>query len=251
VEEARVTAWADRLGGLSDGELAELNRLAAVAGFVRDAEDGGRIVLASKVGIFEGDARAAEYLYAPILVPWAAVADWTLERLGRGETRVDPSDVPFEDADAPPPVAPEDWTLALRTTIEAHGLEGAVGPGALTAHFPWDDTGRTARLQVTSDFCHPLFGRGIRATLEVPVVVPPDEAAGLAAELNAWELETPELPPYFGAWVPGTTGPMFLTFVPNALCVPGIVSNLATWARVRTAEVRGWCGRGQGGGLPR
>ena len=251
VEEARVTAWAGWLHGLSDGELAELNRLAAVAGFVRDAEDGGRIVLASKVGIFEGDARAAEYLYAPILVPWAAVADWTLERLGRGETRVDPHDVPFEDADAPPPVAPEDWTLALRTTIEAHGLVGSVAPGALTAHFPWDDTGRTARLHVTSDHRHPLFGRGLRATLEIPVFVPPDEAAGLAAELNAWELETPELPPCFGAWVPGEAGPMFLTFVPNALCAPGIVSNLATWARVRTGEVRGWWGCGQGGRVPR
>ena len=103
--------------------------------------------------------------------------------------------------------------------------------------------GRTSLLEVSTQHRHALFGRGTRATLQIPVSVEGDEAVQLVKELNAWELETPNLPPYFGAWMPGPHGPMFLTFVPTHLCVPGLIMNLATWARGRAGAVRRWMGR--------
>ena len=272
-EEAICIARAPWLDGLGDAEVAELNQLAGVAGLVHHPQS-GKLALTSKAGIFEGDEAAAERIYASILAPWSLAAEWTLERLRMGGGPVDPADVPFPFADDPPPVAPHEWHHALEVAIRSQGFMGSVGPSGLTAEFPWDEGawtrmvnvpetrkhlldagtvtredlrrlgGRTSLLQVSTHHRHALFGRGIGATLQIPVCVEGDEAVQLVKELNAWELETPDLPPYFGAWVPGPHGPMFLTFVPTHLCVPGLIMNLATWARGRAGAVRRWMGVG-------
>jgi hypothetical protein len=272
-EQAICIARAPWLEGLSDAEVAELNQVAGVAGLAHDAIS-GKLTLTSKAGIFEGDDTAAERLYASILAPWSLAADWTLERLRMGGGPVDPADAPFPCADEHPPVGPHEWRHTLEVAIRSQGFMGAVGSDGLTAEFPWDEGafsrmvnvpetrkrlldagrvtrkdlrrlgGRTSLLQVTTSHRHALLGRGIRATLELPVCVEGDEAVRLVQELNAWELQTPDLPPYFGAWVIGPNGPMFLTFVPTHLRVPGTVMNLAMWARGRAGAVRRWMGVG-------
>jgi len=102
--------------------------------------------------------------------------------------------------------------------------------------------GRNALMLLRSDLHHPWFGRGIFSTLELPIGGDLPSLLRLVRELNQWELETPELPPFFGAWVVGPRAPMFQTFVPNQLCVPGIVVNLTVWAASRARMVREWLG---------
>jgi hypothetical protein len=63
-------------------------------------------------------------------VPGAAVADWTLERLGRGETRVDPREFPFEGADVPPPVHGIVSNLATWARVRAGEVRGGAGAEA-------------------------------------------------------------------------------------------------------------------------
>lgn len=96
---------------------------------------------------------------------------------------------------------------------------------------------------------HPWFGRGVLSTLELPIHADESTLVQLVSELNAWELATPELPPFFGAWVVGPRAPMFRTFVPNQLCIPGLVMNLASWTAVRVREARRWLGE-EGRSLP-
>ena len=151
----------------------------------------------------------------------------------------------------------------------------AKGPSGLTAEFPWDegaftrmvnvsetrkhllDAGtatredlrrlgsRTSPLQITTHHWHALFGRGIGATLQMKVCLEGGEAVQLVREPNTWEPETPDLAPYFGAWVPDPQGPMFLTFFSTQPCAPGLVMNLATWARLRAGAVWRWMGVGK------
>lgn len=45
-------------------------------------------------------------------------------------------------------------------------------------------------------------------------------------------------PPFRGAWHIGPRAPSFVTFIPNALCLPWLPVNLTVWAMARTAMVR-------------
>src|SRR5262249_54134767 len=98
--------------------------------------------------------------------------------------------------------------------------------------------GKTSLLQLKS-MTHPLYGSGVMSLLEIPVPLSA-RTPELACELNRWELSTPELPPFFGAWCAGKRSPAFVTFVPSQFCFPGLLHNLTTWARVRHGMVRQW-----------
>lgn len=268
-EQAEWVLRAPWMEGIDDATLNDWNLFASVAGFAH-YPGSGELVLTSKVGIYSQDGAAASRNYAPIMATAAAGLGWIAERFARSDFEVSPHACPFHRVDHPPPVGPEEFASVLKTHIDRMGVLGSAGTESLSAEFPWDEgaltamarlpdlraslmsatgyssaqadraAGRTALMLLRSDLHHPWFGRGIFSTLELPIGGDLPTLLALVRELNQWELETPELPPFFGAWVVGPRAPMFQTFVPNQLCVPGIVMNLAVWAASRARMVREW-----------
>ena len=57
--------------------------------------------------------------------------------------------------------------------------------------------GKTSLLQVLVGE-HPLYGKGVRSTLELPFAPDDPATSRIANELNSWELSGADLPPHFG-----------------------------------------------------
>src|SRR5262249_16320929 len=99
--------------------------------------------------------------------------------------------------------------------------------------------GKTSLLQILVAE-HPLYGKGIRSTLELPFAPSDPATIRMANELNAWELSGADLPPQFGAWCTGARALTYVSFMPTQFCVPGILHNLVHWMAVRHARVHQW-----------
>ncbi len=170
-------------------------------------------------------------------------------------------DPPFDDAD---------FAAVKGLTDRSHFL-GSLGDRHFTVELPWDAgamtrllrhehfrkslrakqgqglsddqldrwAGATSLLQILMAE-HPLYGKGIRSTLELPISPTDLKSAQLVNELNAWELSEDDLPPQFGAWCIGHRALSYVSFIPTQFCVPGILSNLAIWMVSRHARVREW-----------
>ena len=66
--------------------------------------------------------------------------------------------------------------------------------------------GKTSFLEIlVTD--HPLYGKGVRSTLELPFSPDDPATVQMVNELNAWELSGSDLPPHFGAWCIGNRAP--------------------------------------------
>ncbi|TVR60620.1 MAG: hypothetical protein EA422_13570 [Gemmatimonadales bacterium] len=242
VEEVRIRYRSSRLDALEAWQITEINRLAALSGLVR-CRDAGELEFVAKVGVFAGDEAATERIYAPLMGGAVFATDWIVQCLTEGRQWVDPSRSPFHSAGDPSPLMERDLRSAQEWILEPRGWFGSRDAWGLTAEYPWDAAGGTCLLWIRED-SHPFLGNGVMATLEVPIQLDGEEPVALMAELNAWEVESPELPPYFGAWTPGFEAPCFSVFVPNELCVNGIAQHLSAWAVVRTVRLRRWMGVG-------
>ena len=62
--------------------------------------------------------------------------------------------------------------------------------------------GKTSLLHIRSSE-HPLYGKGILSTLELPLFSDDPATVQVANELNGWELSGADLAPHFGAWCVG------------------------------------------------
>ena len=224
-EIVTVTHASPRFAGLPPDVIAHLNSLATISALVPGSDsDPARLV--AKVGIFSGDQAAAERVYAPLLCTEAVINGWHASRLVRGELECDPQRSPLRMTDRDPAFDDADFA-AIKAITDGYRFLGTLGGTHFTVEFPWDPgaltrgllderfrehmrrshgvsdedldrwSGLTSLLQI-SIADHPLYGRGVQSTLEIPV--PSDDPARLANELNAWELSSPELPPHFGAW---------------------------------------------------
>ncbi len=242
VEEVRVRYRFSGLQRLSAWEVPDINQLSCLGGLVR-VEEGEGLEFVAKVGLFEGDEASARRVYAPLMARSMVAADWIVRCLAEGIRWVDPARSPFRHAHEPSPLLERDLRSAQEWILEPRGWFGVRDSWGLTAEYPWDPRGGTCLLWVRQD-THPFLGNGVLATLEVPLPLAGEEPTALMEELNGWEMETPELPPYFGAWMPGRQAPSFGTFIPNELCVTGIAQHLSAWAVVRARELRLWMGTG-------
>lgn len=240
VEEVRIRYRFSGLEALAPWKVPEVNRFAALGGLV---QCGDALEFVAKVGVFEGDEASTERIYAPLMARSVFAADWVVRSLGEDRHRVDPSRSPFRSAGDPSPLLERDLRSAQEWILEPRGWFGVRDAWGLTAEYPWDADGGSCLFWVRED-SHPFLGNGVLATLEVPIPLDGEDPVALMAELNAWELESPELPPYFGAWTPGFESPTFAIFVPNELCVTGIAQHLSAWAVVRTVRLRRWMGVG-------
>ena len=261
-----VAHHSDLLQPFSAAFLADLNRLAPLGAFIpAQPELPPRFVM--KTGVFAGDEAAAERVYAPLLCMQAAFMHWHVAKIVRGQFECDPELSPLERVNDPAPYSQADYE-SVKERMDGHRFYGTLGSLYYTCEFPWDDGavsnvfglddaraqleargvsseaieaagGRTSLFQI-QNMRHPLYGNGVQARLEIPLSAEHEEAARVATELKIWELDTPDLPPLFGAWCVGPRSPAFVTFVPNQLCLPGLLHNLAVWAMVRHFRVRRW-----------
>jgi hypothetical protein len=101
--------------------------------------------------------------------------------------------------------------------------------------------GRTSLVTIKPE-THPLIGKGLRCSLEIPLPADDARSPAMVSELNQWEMTGADLPPHLGAWCTGRRSLAYVSFVPTQLCVPGLPYNLAVWAMERHFRVREWLG---------
>lgn len=269
-EVVRLNHWSPALQSFTGEFAGQINRWATLSG-ITSTIDGRSAGLTCKVGIFSQDRAAAERVYASLLCTEAAIIGWHAALLARGQFRVDPNDSPLQQTAEATPYGEADFHMCLEYA-EKMGVFANADEHAFTAEFPWDPGafshsvnlpamrahmatennlsevdlerfgGRTSLLWLSANEPHAMYGNGILSRLELPLPVEGSSAAALVSELNQWELSTFDLPPLFGAWCLGPRAPTFVSFVPNAMCVPGLLVNLLVWNRVRAARVREWIG---------
>jgi hypothetical protein len=248
----------------------QMNRWATLSSITSAADDCSA-GLNCQVGVFSEGRAAAERVYAPLLCTEAAIIGWHAARLARGQFHLDPDSSPLLGTADVIPYDTSDFETCLQYANRM-GLFANADANAFTAEMPWDPGavsnmfrvmeagpestaedswsqedlermgGRTCLLWLTTNEPHALYGNGVLSRLELPLPVHGPSAEALVNELNQWELSTVDLPPLFGAWCLGPRAPTFVSFVPNAMCVPGLLVNLLMWNRVRAARVREWVG---------
>ena len=115
----------------------------------------------------------------------------------------------------------------------------------LTVEFPWEVGACSAMvgdctslLQVRADMPHPLAGNGLYYRLDLPVNVTEEEAMRCAVELNRFETEGVDTPPFFGAWCYNSkiNTLSFVGFWPNLMYQFGTVANIAFWCGVKEPD---------------
>jgi hypothetical protein len=265
-EQVVLEHVSESLNLYSTEELAHVNRFATIGAILpEDDHQPARIV--SKVGVFAQDREAAERNYAPVIAGACGLIGWQAALLSRGVFEVDPDKSPLNGVKNKTPISPNDFEAGANMLRELNFFVNHDSEG-LTVEFPWADgsisnifldddmrkaavsknpglsdadldrmAGKTSLLRV-KESVHPFFGNGIFASLEIPISLEEPGLPILINLFNQWEVANPDLPPQFGAWCIGPRAPSFVTFLPNQLCIAGVVQNLAMWNRVRAFRVR-------------
>jgi hypothetical protein len=245
---------------LSSDFIPHLNSWTTISSLM-PADRTGPARLVAKVGIFSTDREAAERLYAPLLCTEAAISGWHAARIVRGQFRGKPEQSPLHMTSQEPPFDQADFE-AIKAITDRSSYFSSLGERAFTVEFPWDTgavtnllrredmqerlrasqnvseeqldrmAGKTSLLQILVDE-HPLYGKGVRSTLELPFSPQDPATLHMVNELNAWELSVADLPPHFGAWCVGHRALAYVCFMPTQFCVAGILLNLIGWMRGR------------------
>ncbi len=273
-EEVIVSHRSPRFDQITPQAAANLNAFASLSSIVPATNDApGKLVC--KTGIFSADKDAAARLYAPLLCTEAAVVGWYAACLGRARFKIDPNKSPLSRTNEHPPYDRADFE-AVHALAAKQDLMASYSEKGFSVEFPWDPGaysamfrneglqerartalkltdeeleqmgGQTSLLQLL-EVDHPLLGKGIQSRLEIPIVVSRNETTdtrmlAIVSELNLWELGGLDLPPMFGAWCCGPRAPTFVSFYPTQYCLPALLFNLISWARVRHNRARQWLG---------
>ncbi len=176
--------------------IADLNTWATISSLI-PADSHGPTRFVSKVGIFSTDQVAAERVYAPLLASEAAIIGWHAARIARSQFRGDPADSPLNLTNEDPPFDDADFET-IKANTDRSGYLGSLGDHHFSVELPWEAgaatnlllqedvrqsarvssglseeeldrmAGRTSLLQIRSSE-HPLYGKGICTTLELPL----------------------------------------------------------------------------------
>jgi hypothetical protein len=256
----------DALNKYSVNELAHLNKLSTIGAiFPKNEQQPARII--SKASVFSQDKQAVERNYAPIIAGGCALIGWQAALLARGQLEADSDTSPLNGVKDQTQIAENDLESAVEILRKNHLFLNQDGEG-LTVEFPWDEgavsnvflepsmrmtaagenldlseddldrmAGRTSLLRIKKSF-HPYFGNGVSSSLELPLSLEEEGLPLLIDIFNQWEISNPDLPPQFGAWCIGPRAPSFVTFLPNQLCIPGVVQNLTMWGLIRAFRIK-------------
>jgi hypothetical protein len=184
----------------------------------------------------------------------------------RGQFQGNPDDSPLSMTSQDPVFDNADFE-AIKAITDRAGYLGSLGDRHFTVEFPWEAgaathllnlehvreslrvaqglseeqldrmAGKTSLLQIRIGE-HPLYGKGVHNTLELPFAPDDPAAVQMVNALNAWELSVPDLPPHFGAWCIGNRAAAYVSFIPTQFCIPGLLHNLTIWMAARHVRVR-------------
>jgi hypothetical protein len=244
-ERIRICTPLEVFSHYNEEHLAVVNMFATTGAVVRDAEGGDAIV--STLPVFDVDTEALADLYTPMvaraallhLVGPMAAAHCNSEDVG-------PATLRLPAWDQPSLWGADDFEYA-KDRLRQQGFYCNASPSGLTVEFPWEVGACSAMigdctslLQVRADMPHPLAGNGLYYRLDLPIDFSEEEAMRCAAELNRFETEGVDTPPFFGAWCcnSGSGTLSFVGFWPNLMCQFGTGANIAFWCGSRSRIAR-------------
>lgn len=247
-ERIRISTPLDAFKGCGDGALAAVNSFATTGAIVRDGEGCDAIV--STLPVFDVDVEALADLYTPVVANAALVqliGPLAAARiLSRREGEFGPEEQGLPAWDQPSYWGDDDFRYA-KDRLRQHGFYCNAGPAGLTVEFPWEVGAcsamigdSTSLLQLRADLPHPLAGNGLYYRLDLPVNITGEDAARCAGELNRFESEGIDSPPFFGAWCCNSQQSMlsFVGFWPNLMYRFGTVANIGFWCGWRSRIAR-------------
>jgi hypothetical protein len=236
-------------------QVAVANRYASLSALIRDP-DSGDLSLATRITNYEGFDNSLAY--------WTRVLDcaWITHDHGLAaaindmfprENQATWGGLPLPARDFEDQWQIEEFESAVEVLNSWGCFANASGQG-LTAEFPWQDKGVSAALghqtnlfTLTTREVHPILGRGLLCKLELWPSFDLNRLVQLIDDLNRFERDQIDGPPFLGAWCAGLRqgGLAFVGFWPNALFSPALPEYLARWMGSRSQIVRGMIENGQ------
>jgi hypothetical protein len=245
--------------------LGLLARFASLSGFIRNPDNPSHIQMASSIYVHDQN----EELYKKLMA-WATsiqVAEAHILIQGLGELRratvatsvhpVSGQRVDMDDmlnvidlAVAPSGQEPSLWVHpefeqavkflqqppCVLVTGDTHGL---------TAEFPFP--GSTSLFRAIAQEHHPRLGNGCLLRLTLPLEEKGVTLIRRALALNDRKVRSHTNTPFLGSWCADKRGLTFVSFLPNCLYAPGVITNLVLASSLRalwvTEEVFGYDAR--------
>ena len=210
-----------------------------------------------RASIFADDKEVVESLYAPIITTEAYMQPQLFAAIAENWTGKGAAFFGLADADSLPPFTADEF-LEIRDICHSRGIDASASATGSTIEFAWDPdaisstrsalTGdavadwaqhRTSLCTISADETHPYLGRGLLATLRLPLTFSSDEElVGMVTSLNRFEVKGVDMPPFFGAWC---IGPMrtvaFVSFIPNEIFMPGLARSQFQWMGHRAHRI--------------
>ena len=238
--------------------MAELNDVlmlsAAMTGVVYD-EDQGLLNLCSLVRVHDENAEWMRTLIGTaallqieearmIAPPLAAALKAEVATSGHPERGPRPEPDPIVEAIpkliGPPGGEPSRWTPeefkdAFDQEVDKPpALSATLQDGGLVVQVPCGEYPVLCRILASEP--HPRYGNGLFVLQQFPVTPPSDgDGVGLALALNGVELAQRPFGYGFGSYAYRQGGFYFLSFYPNAVYTPGLLSNIY-WSCVQRAQ---------------
>jgi hypothetical protein len=255
----RLHAQTDFVDGFdgSEKQSALLNLLslnASLSGVVRDLKINGRLRLATSVFAHEQNLAWASRLFAFATIMQVAEAEINAGMMAMGGLRQAASPHPSNGAreemddmldifkllirpegEKPSAYVGKEFLELLKMLQQPPCVMANGDEGGLTAEYPFP--GHTSLLRVTTEDQNPRAGNGLLARLTLPKGEMNLAGFKLAIELNEAELSTMTRCNFTGSWCVSKQGLTFVTFAPNALCVPSALTNIAISHVIRSRWV--------------
>ncbi|HYT87891.1 MAG TPA: hypothetical protein VEL76_04160, partial [Gemmataceae bacterium] len=224
-------------------QLMEFSYLATLSGLIRNPAKPSRIQLASSIYIHAETAdwlqrvlvwvaaiqNAEAHRIAPILARLTGT-QLALSKHPRSGPRVVPDDMlnivearVGPDGQEPSRYAGQDMLDTLAFFQDPPCVLATGGEEGVSAEFPFDNF--TSLLKLKTEEPNPWLGHGLLTLLSVPAGESGETnvaAARLALELNELELRTLTHSQFLGSWCPGNQALTFVSFLPNAMYLPGL-----------------------------
>ena len=229
------------------------------------------LVIVAKVNLYEGHEEVIKHLYAPLAYAAVWLSFGIKYFIDNGHPNVIDFFNFGRTAgmDQWSFGIPEDAAKALTSVTEQSLKEGELlarqrglvsfsDEKGMSLEFPWDrgaiaavydllinpyedkeglgrtsdpDRKKTSLLMIENNQPHPLFGNGLLVRLQLPILVAPDTLPALVNEINLWEMNAADMPPFVGSWCidPQFPSPAFVMFIPSMFSHITTIPSLLYW----------------------
>lgn len=241
------------LGEFDNKVVTRFNSFVAMSALVR--VDTGTLLLANRLTVYEGDDNAWKLFKT--MLHFAAISQGDfIERLSMFFRQLmnpfgSKTPLVMPKGDEPSLWVAEDFIFTEKLMTQA-GYVANADENGLTVEFPWEKGAhsaaaahQTSLLMLDTLEPNPLYGNGLGFRFMPPVHCEEEKLTGLCIELNLWELNGLDMPPFFGAWCPDKNlgVPCFQGFWPNLAYYPGCAVNLCAWMSARNNYCRAFTSR--------